>query len=161
MSRPIEVRVDTVIDRPAITVWNVVSDYRLDPLWRGGVETMGPDPYGPTVPSTTTREVLRFGGRTYRSEGVVVSLEPGRSFAWRTTSGTTASGSRTVRELDDDHCRLELRLRVVPRRSERLMVPILRRLLHRALRTDLERLAQHIDDLTCTGPDDPSLVRDT
>ena len=152
MSGPLEFRASIDIESPAATVWSIVSDYRSDPLWRRGVETMTPDPFGPVVAGTTTREVLRLGGRTYRSDGVVETFEPGRSFTWRTVSGATAFGSRRVDEIDPDRCRVVLELNVVPRSSERLMVPILRRVLARTLRADLKRLAKRIDVLAVTHP---------
>ena len=148
---PIEFRAQADIGRSVDTVWSVMSDYRLDPQWRRGVERMDPEPVGPVVAGTTTREVLRLGGRTYRSDGVVESVEPGRSFSWRTVSGATASGSRTVEQLDDGRCRVVLELQVEPKPSERLMVPILRRMLAKNLRGDVERLARRIDELTAAG----------
>ncbi len=147
MSEPLQFRVATEIDRPATTVWAVMSDYRLDPHWRRGVQAMDPDPRGHVVEGTTTHEVLLLGGRTYRSDGVVDSVEPDRSFAWHTTSGAEASGTRTVEELSDGRCRVVLELRVVPKPSERLLAPILRRVLAKNLRGDLARLAQRIDEL--------------
>ena len=142
----LEFRSSIDIDRPAETVWSVVSDYRSDPLWRRGVETMDPAPPGPVIAGTTTREVLRLGGRTYRSDGVVDTVGPDRSFRWHTVSGATASGSRRVDEATDGRCKVVLELRVVPGPAERLMAPMLRRMLARNLRTDLERLARLVDD---------------
>lgn len=150
MTESLVFRVVAEIDRPAAAVWDVVSDYRLDPQWRRGVQTMDPDPGGPVVTGTTTREVLRLGGRTYRSAGVVDAVAPGRSFIWHTTSGAEAAGVRTVEVLDGDRCRVVLELRVVPKPSERLLVPILRRMLARNLRRDLVRLTQRVDELAAT-----------
>ncbi len=143
----LEFRSSTDIDRSADTVWAVVSDYRSDPRWRRGVATMDPQPPGQVMVGTTTREVLRLAGRTYRSEGLVEAVGPGRSFRWRTVSGATAWGSRRVDELPDGRCTVALELSVVPGPAERFMVPILRRMLAGNLRSDLARLARHLDDV--------------
>ncbi len=60
---------EVVVDRPARQVWALVADYGRDPQWRAGVATMDPSPPGPVVPGTVTAEILRVGGRTYRSAG--------------------------------------------------------------------------------------------
>ena len=151
MSAPLEFRVEADIGRSADAVWSVVSDYRLDPQWRRGVESMDPDPPAPVMAGTTTREVLRLAGRTFRSDGIVESVGPGRLFTWRTVSGATASGTRSVEVLDDGRCRVVLELRVTPKRSERLMVPVLRRMLAKNLRGDVERLARRMDELTAAS----------
>lgn len=129
------------IAAPAPATWAVVADYGRDPEWRHGVETMAPSPDGVVVAGTTTAEVLRLGGRTYRNRGVVTAVEPGRTFAWRTTSGADATGSRAVVPLGRDRCRVRLELRVTPHGAERLLAPVLRRMLARNLAADAGRLA--------------------
>jgi hypothetical protein len=86
----IEVREHSEISCPAAAAWAVVADYGQDPRWRKGVETMAPRPEGIVRVGTTTAEVMRFAGRTYRNGGEVTGVEPGRSFDWRTTSGIDA-----------------------------------------------------------------------
>jgi uncharacterized protein YndB with AHSA1/START domain len=129
------------IEAPAAAVWATVADYDRDPEWRSGVTTMAPKPPGVVAVGTTTAEVLRFGGRTYRNDGEVTAVDPGRHFAWRTTSGADAAGSRTVRALDDDRCVVTLQLTVRPHGIERLLRPVLARMLQRGMATDLGRLA--------------------
>ncbi|NUR84061.1 MAG: hypothetical protein HOY71_08245, partial [Nonomuraea sp.] len=96
---PIELRESAEIPCPAAKVWSVVADYDRDPDWRAGVSTMAPRPAGIVRAGTTTAEVMRFAGRTYRNGGEVIRVDPGRSFAWRTTSGIDAEGGRAVEEL--------------------------------------------------------------
>jgi len=127
---------------PAAHVWAVVADYGQDPRWRKGVETMTSHPAGIVRVGTTTTEVMRFAGRTYRNGGEVIQVEPGRSFAWRTTSGIEAEGGRLVEPLGEDRCRFTFHVRVTPRvTSERLLEPALRWLLRRSIRADIRRLA--------------------
>ena len=83
---------------------------------------------------------MRLGGATYRNLGVVTAVESGRSFAWRTTDGADASGSRTVVARDAGSSRLRLTLTVRVTGSQRLMAPLLRILLRRNLVGDAQRL---------------------
>jgi uncharacterized protein YndB with AHSA1/START domain len=129
------------IEAPADAAWAIVADYDRDPQWRAGVSTMAPTPSGPVSVGTTTAEVVRFGGRTYRNAGQVTAVDPGRRFSWRTTSGTEADGSRSVRPLGDGRCEITLELTVRPHGTERLLRPVLARMLDRGMAGDLDRLA--------------------
>ncbi|MFI7468798.1 SRPBCC family protein [Nonomuraea sp. NPDC049646] len=138
----IELREGGVIDCSAARVWAVVADYGQDPRWRKGVETMAPSSEGLVRVGTTTAEIMRFAGRTYRNGGEVVAVESGRSFAWRTTSGIVAEGGRFVEPLGEERCRFTFHVRVTPRTgSERALEPVLRWLLRRSIRADVRRLA--------------------
>jgi uncharacterized protein YndB with AHSA1/START domain len=131
----------TTIERPAAEVWATLADYGRDPDWRRGVETMAPSTAGPAVVGTTTDEVLHLGGRTYRNGGLVTAVEPGRRLEWRTTSGADANGARTVVPVGDDRCEVTLELVVRPHGIERLLKPVLIPMLRRGLHRDLRRLA--------------------
>ena len=134
-------RAARTIERPAAEVWATLADYALDPAWRHGVETMAPSTTGTAVVGTTTDEVLHLGGRTYRNGGLVTAVEPGRRLEWRTTSGADANGARTVVPLGDDRCEVILELVVRPHGIERLLKPLLIPMLRRGLHRDLRRLA--------------------
>jgi hypothetical protein len=125
----------------ATAAWAVIADYSRDHEWRQGVVAMSSDPVGMVHPGATTSEELRFAGRTYRNDGVVLRVDEPRSFEWRTTAGADATGARRVEPLDGNSCRVTLELSVVPHGTERLMAPLLRRLLQRQLAGDLCRFA--------------------
>ncbi len=103
----------------------------LDPEWRTGVLSMVATPHGAVEVGTRTVEQLRLAGKTWRNDGEVLAVDPGRSFRWRTTEGADAHGGR---------CVVRMELHVEPHGAERLMAPLLRRMLDRNLRGDLERL---------------------
>ena len=138
----IELNAQVDLDRPAEHTWAVVADYRRDPEWRAGVETMDPSPPTPVRLGQTTSERMRFLGRTMRNDGVVTAVEPGRHFTWRTTSGADADGSRTVEEIGPGRSAVRLELRVRPHGLARLFTPLTRALLARTLADDLLRLRQ-------------------
>lgn len=131
---------EATVAAPADAVWAVLADYARDPQWRRGVRSMVPTPAGPVRTGTTTREVLRAAGRTTHNDGVVTEVVPGRRFAWRTTAGVEAEGTRDVEPLPGDACRVRLELRVRPPGLLRLATGPLRRLLVHGLRGDLTRL---------------------
>jgi uncharacterized protein YndB with AHSA1/START domain len=127
------------IDRPAGEVWAIVADYDLDPSWRAGVETMTPRPPGPVRTGTTTHEVLRFGGRTYRTDGIVTAVEPGHRFTWE---AGIARGARRVTPAGPAACRVDLDLELEVRGAQRLLAPLLARLMRRTLAGDTARLRE-------------------
>jgi hypothetical protein len=128
------------LDRPAPVAWGVVADYGRDVEWRTGVLAMAPDPPGPVAAGTTTSEDIRVAGRTWHNEGVVTEVVPGARFAWRTTAGADAEGSRAVEALGPDRCRVTLTLTVRPHGAERLLRSLAARQLRRNLTRDLARL---------------------
>ncbi|WP_433043617.1 SRPBCC family protein [Dactylosporangium sp. CS-033363] len=128
----------TYVDRPAAEVWDYVADYANDPAWRRGVTKMVPAPAGPAAEGTVTDEVMRLAGSTYRNLGVVTRVVPRQSFAWRTTEGADAHGSRTVTRLEDGGALVTLELTVTLHGLQRLAAPLLRR----NLTGDAERLRQ-------------------
>jgi len=128
-----------VIERPAATVWALVSDYDVDPRWRKGVSAMNPQPPGPARTGTTTLEVLRFGGRTYRIPGEVTDLRAGHSFAW---NASKARGTRSVEPLDESSCVVELTMHIRLTGAERMFGRLLARMMRHNLAGDLGRLAE-------------------
>lgn len=133
------------IDLPAAQVWAVLADYEQDPSWRAGVETMAPSAPGPATVGTTTAEVLHLAGRTYRNDGEVTGVEPGRRLEWRTTSGADASGSRSVRPTGARSCEVSLELSVRYHGAQRLIAPVLTPMLRKGLAADLERFAALVE----------------
>lgn len=136
------------IARPATYVWEVVADYGHDPEWRKGVSTMAPQPPGSVAVGTTTAEEMRMAGQSYRNDGIVTAVEPGRRFSWRTTEGADAHGARTVEALGPDRCRLTLELVVTPHGAEALMAPVLGPMLRRTVVGDLRRLRDQVEAAT-------------
>jgi hypothetical protein len=136
----IELAASIDIDVPAGLAWEFVADYRRDVDWRRGVERMVPTPLGLVGVGTTTSEDIRVAGRRYHNDGEVASVIAERRFEWHTTSGAQASGARTVEPLGPDRSRVTLELSVEPSGVERVLAPLLRRVLRRTLVSDLARL---------------------
>lgn len=153
-SSPFEVHAQVDVHRPATEVWAVLADYTRDPSWRAGVLSMTPEPAGAVALGTTATERIRFGGRVLRNVGVVEALDPGRRFAWRTTSGVDAEGSRAVEPVDANRSRVRLVLRIRPRGAERFYAGLAAVVLRRRLRGDahrLRRLLEAVPDAAATA----------
>ena len=136
------------IDRSAHDVWAVVADYDRDPDWRAGVETMAPSTTGVVMPGTTTDEVLHFGGRTYRNGGIVDTVEEGRRFTWRTTSGVQARGGREVIAVDEGTTIVRLELDPTLPGIKRVLRPML----GRQLAADGARLKALLEEAVSPAP---------
>lgn len=128
-----------VIDRPAADVWALIADYGVDPLWRNGVSAMNPQPPGLVRTGTTTLEILRFAGRTYRIPGEVTDLRPGQSFTW---DASKAHGTRKVEPIDESSCVVTLTMHIRLAGAERVFGRLLARMMRHNLAGDLRRLTQ-------------------
>jgi hypothetical protein len=72
---------------------------------------------------------------------VVDSVDPGRSYSWRTTDGIDARGSRSVTPLAGGRCEVTVRWHLNPEGLDRLLLPMLKVSLARAAERDLVTLA--------------------
>jgi hypothetical protein len=138
--RTIELINEIDVDVTPEAAWAVVADYGRDPEWRSGVVTMAPSTPGIVTGGTTTAEEMHLAGRTLRNGGRVTSVGPGLRFTWATTSGSDADGARSVEAAGDGRARVRLELRVRPHGVERLLAPVLRRIVARTVAADAERL---------------------
>jgi uncharacterized membrane protein len=136
---------ETDIDAPADTAWRVVADYARDVEWREGVLRMVPTPTGPVQVGTTTHEEMKVAGKTYRNGGEVITVTPGLRFEWRTTAGAVAHGSRQVTPINPGRCRVRLELHVTPTGLNRLIAPMLTKMLDKSLAGDVERLRNLVE----------------
>jgi uncharacterized membrane protein len=136
---------DIEIVRPADQVWSLMADYRNDTSWRRGVSRMDPTPAGPVRVGTTTDEVMRLAGSTYRNLGEVTAVGPDLQFSWRTVEGADADGSRTVTPLGSGRCQVRMELTVRTKGLQRVIAPILVGMLRRNLTSDLVRLRTFAD----------------
>lgn len=127
------------IDAEQATVWDVLTTYSNDVAWRTGVTSMVSFPPGRVVAGTRTTETIRVAGRTYRNVATISSVAPMTKLTWRTVEGVQAHGSRSV-EPTSTGSRVTLELTVEPTGFNRLLTPVLRRLLRRNMHADLQRL---------------------
>jgi uncharacterized membrane protein len=146
---------DAEIEVAAEAAWAVVADYRRDPQWRTGVLSMVPAHPELARVGLVADEVIRVAGKRWHNIGMVTEAVDGEWFAWRTTEGAVADGSRSVVPVGPTRCRVRLTLNVTPTGFSALAAPLLARILDRNLRRDLERLRELLEqeaaDLPRTG----------
>ena len=140
MTKKITIAGSIELDAASPAAWGIVSDQTRDPEWRTGVLEMTVDPAGRPFVGTTTHEVIRVAGRTYVNDGIITGLVPGERLEWRTTTGVDAWGARTVSDVGEGRCAVDLELHVVPTGINRLLAPMLRRMMSRTMHADLETL---------------------
>lgn len=140
------------VPAPAAVVWALLADYRRDPEWRTGVLSMEPSTEGPARPGTTTHEVMRLAGSTRTVDAVVEAVDPGARLTWRTTAGADAHGLRRVEPAGTDRCRVTLGITIRAHGADRLLVPVVRRMVARNLERDLLALAALV------GAERPALI---
>ncbi len=139
--RQIEIEVSVDVDVPAERAWQVVANYRYDGAWRVGVVSMTQEPPGTVVDGTRTVERYRILGTRSVNVARIFDVDPGRSFSWRTVSGTDAEGTRMVVPLGPHRSRVVLRTVSRPRGLENLVRPLVRPALRRSLASSTVRLA--------------------
>lgn len=122
-------------------VWWVIANHSYDKLWRDAVEITA-TPSGFVQVGTVTAESLRIAGRLWTSAYVITEVSHGFRFDWRTTGDVRARGARSVRPIRDSGCRIRLELTVELEGADRLVAPILGRIVRRRLRSDLARLVE-------------------
>jgi uncharacterized protein YndB with AHSA1/START domain len=140
VNRTLNLTATATVPFPPDQVWAILADYARDPEWRTGVVSMTVDPSGLVRPGAVTAEELRLGGKTYRNLGVVETVDDGIAFSWRTTDGVEADGRRELHAVGTDATAVTLSLRVTPKGAERLLAPVLGRMLRRNLERDLVAL---------------------
>jgi hypothetical protein len=125
---------------PPGAAFALVSDYARDPQWRGGVRTMWPSTAGPARAGTTTEEVVRFLGRTYRNPGRVTAVD-GHRLSWEAQGDNVrASGERRVDARADGDSRFTYVLDLEVFGMPRPVASLLGRLYRMQVRKDLRRL---------------------
>lgn len=130
------------IDASQAEVWDAIADYSFDVRWRKGLAEMTPDPPGPPAVGTRVHEVVKVAGRTFTTDCLVTSVEPGNAYEF-TGNGTSGEirGRRTVRPLTvGTGTSFGYEIELTPRRRLRPLAPVLGPMLRAGLKRDLRRL---------------------
>jgi uncharacterized membrane protein len=128
------------IARPRAEVFAFACDYRNDPMWRAGVESMQVMPDGASRLGTSVRERLRLFGRTMVTDSVVVEYVPGQRIAFRSTRGPlSVAGTRHVGD-DGDGTRFTFEVEASPTGVYKALRPLMERAFRQRLTGDLARL---------------------
>jgi hypothetical protein len=145
MTKTISYHQSTIVDRPADEVWTYVADYDFDLEWRDGLTDMTPNPHGPPQNGTTVHEELRSMGTTIVNDTTVTMTG---DHAYRFVGGGASGqveGGRKVVAIDPGRSEFTYDINLTLNGPTRFLSPILRRVLTRALRKDLQRFRSLVE----------------
>ena len=138
---PVDVAVETVIDRPVEAVAAYAADPSNAPEWYANISRVDWVTDAPLGVGTRTAFVARFLGRTLEYTYEVVEYEPGRRLVMRTSEGpfpmeTTYEWS----SVGDGATRMVLRNRGEPAGFSKVMAPMMAPAMKRNTAKDLAKL---------------------
>ena len=146
MTKPISYQQSTIVDRPADEVWAHVANYAFDLQWRDGLTDMTPTPDGPPKTGTNVHEELRSLGTTMVNDTTVTMLG---DHAYRFVgggSGGQVEGGREVIALESERSEFTYDISLTLNGPVRFFGFLLRPILSRKLRTDLERFRTLVEN---------------
>ena len=145
MTKPISYQQSTIVDRPADEVWAHVANYAFDLQWRDGLTDMTPNPDGPPKTGTTVHEELRSMGTTMVNDTTVTMIS---YHAYRFVGGGTSGqveGGRAVVAVGPSRSEFTYDINLTLNGPTRFFGPILRPILTRNLRKDLQRFRMLVE----------------
>ena len=138
---PVDVTVETVIDRPPDVVATFAGDPTNAPRWYVNIKSVAWRTQPPVDIGSRMDFVARFLGRSLSYTYEVVDHEPGRRLVMRTTDGPMAMETiYTWEPVGHDRTRMTLRNRGNPSGFARITAPVMERAMKRATTRDLTRL---------------------
>jgi uncharacterized membrane protein len=141
----VDVKVETVIRRPAEDVSAYASDPSNAPEWYAKITSVEWKTQPPLRVGSQVAFVARFLGRTLRYTYEVVELTPA-TLVMRTAEGPfPMETSYQYAATDEGHTRMTLRNRGTPSGFSRVMVPFMRPAMRRANRADLKAIKRLLE----------------
>ena len=151
MTKPISYQQSTIVDRPADEVWAHVANYAFDLQWRDGLTDMTPNPDGPPQTGTTVHEELRSMGTTMVNDTAITMIN---DHAYRFVGGGGSGhveGGRKVVAINADRSEFTYDINLTLNGPIRFFGPILRPILSRNLKKDLQRFRTLVETDTVTA----------
>ncbi|MGY1682265.1 SRPBCC family protein [Geodermatophilus sp. SYSU D01176] len=149
MGRDVDVRTETVIDRPRAEVAAYAGDPANAPEWYANIDSVDWRTAPPVAVGSRMDFVARFLGRRLAYTYEVTELVPGERLVMRTAQGPfPMETTYTWEALGEGRTRMELRNRGRPHGFSRWVAPFMATAVRRANRADLARLRTLLE-----GPD--------
>jgi uncharacterized membrane protein len=137
----VDVRTDTVIDRPVDVVASYAADPANAPTWYAQIDAVEPKTDPPLRVGSQMAFVARFLGRRLEYTYEIVELDPGARLVMRTAQGPfPMETTYTWEPAGDGATRMTLRNRGEPAGFSRLVAPFMAGAVRRANRKDLAKL---------------------
>ena len=145
MTKPISYQQSTIVDRPADEVWAHVANYAFDLQWRDGLTDMTPTPDGPPQTGTTVHEELRSMGTTMVNDTTVTMTgDHAYRFVGGGTSGQVEGGREVIASIPE-RSEFTYDINLTLNGPVRFFGPVLRPILRRNLKKDLQRFRMLVE----------------
>ena len=132
------------IDRPPSEVFAFSTDNEKRPIWQSGVEQMTTE--GPPGPGVKGRLVRQFLGRRVDVGIEYTEFEPGKRYAYKTTSGPLRFEiSVELFESEGGGTLMHVTTEGRPQGFFRLLEPIVMRAVRRQIEADVKLLAELVE----------------
>jgi uncharacterized membrane protein len=149
VAKDVDVRTETVIDRPCAEVADYAGDPAHAPEWYVNIASVEWRTPPPVAVGSQLDFVASFLGRRLAYTYEVVELEPGRRMVMRTADGPfPMETTYTWEPLGEDSTRMTLRNRGRPSGFSALAGPVLAAAMKRANRKDLAQLRERLERAT-------------
>jgi uncharacterized membrane protein len=146
VAKDVDVRTETVIDRPCAEVADYAGDPTHAPEWYVNIASVEWRTPPPVAVGSQLDFVASFLGRRLAYTYEVVDFEPGRRMVMRTADGPfPMETTYTWEPLGDDSTRMTLRNRGRPSGFSALAGPVLAAAMKRANRKDLAQLRERLE----------------
>ena len=135
------------IDRPATEVFGYFSDLDNRPRWIGVLERVVRDPNEPVRVGSRWREVNRMWGLRFTVDVELIDLEPDRRWIDRVSTGPVPMELGFTFEPRGGSTALHGFVDLQASGPFRALVPLMRPVLRRQLRGDMQRLKREVERL--------------
>ncbi len=136
----IEIRESISIKYPPQKMFLFISNYRNDVLWREIVDEISAPPINEINVGTKTNETINFLGRKFSSPAEVKEFQPNKKIALQNIDDEINIFSSREVMANGEETVFHYYLRVVPKKINRFVVPLLKNSLTKQVRKDLQRL---------------------
>ena len=103
------------IERPAVEVFDYLSDFENNPKWQGGMKSCQWTSPQKRELGSTYMQLATFMGKRIETHFVVSDYTPGQSISIESTQSTfPIQVTRSVEALDDTRCRVTAHIRGQP-----------------------------------------------
>jgi hypothetical protein len=129
------------VSRPAVEVFDVVSDFTRNPEWQRGMKSAAWTTDPPIRIGSSYQQKARFLGRDVLTDFEVTGFEPSHSITIESRqSSFPIRVTRMVESISTDRCLVIAEISGEPGRFFRVLGPLLRILAERSVRGDYRRL---------------------
>ncbi len=136
----IEIRESISIKYPPQKMFRFISNYRNDVLWREIVDEISAPPLNEINIGVKTYETISFLGRKFSSPAEVKEFHPNKKIVLQNLDEEIkVVSSREVMENGEETI-FNYYLKVVPKKINRFVIPLLKSSMTKQVRKDLQRL---------------------